>query len=165
MKEIKVESKQEIIENEIKKIFEFNLTPADFAKKVQEISASRQALSKENAEFTVRKSQNKARVDTFEAEINDNFNILEQGWEERLVDVTEVRNYIDCTVTYIFKGEKLEERAMTVDERQVEMRPVLAVNNKKDAPAGGSDIQDHIRAETHSRTKHSAVDGPTGEEP
>lgn len=167
-----------LLKTKVKRSFAFKLTDAD-----------RAAMMIKTAAWDAEIEELEAKKKEANAEFNSKINALHEkrqvlskavreGEEQRTVDATEERDYAADQVRYTFEGKVLEERPMSIEERQkpLAIKPPkkgpkrrFPGNGKdaadfKKAAAGDKDDDDlaaHIRQETNSKTKHSAVDGPT----
>lgn len=158
------------------------LTDAELATKMIKVVA----LNKEIRELTRKKKERVASINEEIKAKTKSLSLIDEmvdaGYEKRMVEAIEERDYAENEVRYIIDGRVVESRLMTTDEAQlrIEMQARKVVNptakrkfpgNGKDpadfkkAAAGDKDDDDedltaHIRAETSKKSKHSSVDGP-----
>lgn len=152
------------------RVLTFSLTNDEIADRVARAVKLRSQIADIEAEADDAKQVFKGRVAEKTGELSKLYGIEATRQEDRLVNCTERRDFNLGLVQYVFNGTVMEERTMTVGERQTEMKPVLQDNKNVHERTDGqeepqaSDISDVIREETRRSSKHSAVDGPTGDD-
>lgn len=130
------------------------------------------ALDGEMAELAAEKSK-------FDAEMKQKINeretqrlqisaVLRAKHEKRVVLCKEFKNLDANAMEYWFEDEKMDERALTFEERQLDFEatpPPQTRRGRKPKAAEDSekpqetDVADVLKAETSRKTKRSAVDG------
>lgn len=83
-----------------------------------------QLIGETEREFDSVKKRFKGKIETQESDLADVLRTIREGEEVRLVECIERKDYQRHIVEYIYEGEVMEERAMTIDERQTEMKLV-----------------------------------------
>lgn len=164
-------------ERTIMKEITFTLSDKDKAELGKRAGAVDKELADLKEEFADVRKDFKSRIDLKDRELKNLLRASRDGKEERMVEVTEVKDFDAVKVRYMFKGKVVLERDMEWAERQTEMK-VDNGKSKKSAKddvrakmaspvAGGvsgpsvngrADVSDVIKEETNKKTKKSAVD-------
>ena len=155
------------------KEFEFKLTRAELADKAEEMSALDGECIGLEREFDKVKKDFTAKIRDCEVKRHVISAVVRNKSEVRAVEVTMTKDFASKLVQFWFKGDVLEERAMTQQEMQLELDlrankgKKKLTNREKDAVKSGKaaraeapaeDISGVIRAETSRRSKRSSVD-------
>lgn len=158
-------NENEIMTQTVTRPLTFRLTHVDIAEKAEAAAELEEQIREEEEDFAELKTEHKAKVEKLEAERRKIMRTIRHKEELRTVTCTEERDFHSNTIRYRFEGQVYDERAMTAAERQLEMKPVLAVDNTAQATepttATDDEVAQVIREETSRHTKHSATDGPT----
>lgn len=141
------------------KEFKFKLTNQEIIQKAKLSADLMEQIKTAEEDFAHIKKANTDKIKTLKGQKAHELKLISQGFEDRIVEVLEVRDYAEGIVRSYFNDVLLEERVMTSDERQVEMTLPTKETIVDTAPHL-SDISDVIRQETSKRTKLSSVDGP-----
>lgn len=115
----------------VKHSLKFNLTDEEKAKRGLEAAD----LNADIAELTIEK---KIATDEYSAKIkdrtarrNDLLKQVKDGVENREVECIEVKNFDAGKVEYYFEGEKMHERELTEEDKQLELDEAASKKSKK----------------------------------
>lgn len=165
----------DIERREVEREIDFKLSEeevAQFARKAAEVE---QEAAKIMIEFESVKKDWKAKLKVHESERLNLMSMIRDGFQKRKVKCLEQKDFKTNTVFYIYGGSIMDERALTVDERQSALAmsgfghsPVVAPSSEDEAMANvplsqdeqSREMRDVIRDETRAATKHSSLDGP-----
>lgn len=101
----------------------FKLTEKEIAQKGKSAAESKTRLTEKNHEFENVKQKYKGEIGAIECELSDHLSTIKRGTEDRTVECTMVKDFSRHVVEYVYNGEIMEERPMTMDERQPELLP------------------------------------------
>lgn len=108
-----------------RKIFKeiaFALTDSELITKAKTAAVlSKEIDQKENALKDYVKVE-KENIKKLDFEKRRNLKLVREGKEDRVVEVNQLMDYAEGKISYVYQGEVVEERVMTVEERQVEMQ-------------------------------------------
>lgn len=141
----------EIRTAKIRRHFDFALTDADYKRLATEYATiSRQKRTLE-AELEDKKAELKGAIDKLTAGINRIARLYDAEKESREVEAKVVFDFNAATVSYWHQNMLLEERAMTADERQIEMGPVLV--SKPAKPSEDDQVVEGLSSYTGSEAE------------
>lgn len=135
-----------------RKWFSFQLTTEETAKKgLRAAELAVEIVTKEEEANSV-KDKFKGEVATLRREQAGLHRTIRAGSEQREVDCEEVKDWDRLLVEWKYKGDVMESRPMTAEERQVKLKLVSA----KDAKPLSAPIAEVMREETSRKTKQDA---------
>jgi hypothetical protein len=102
----------------VTKTLTFTLTETEIANRGRDAADTRSELTEIMAEFEEIKQDFKGRIGAREAMLTSLLRTIKRGTEERTVECEMVKDFDRMTVQYVFNGAIMEERAMTIEERQ-----------------------------------------------
>lgn len=132
---------QNIRRAKIKKSFDFALHPLDFDRLTLEHGEITTKISDLEGELEDKKKELKGAIDKLTAEMNRLNRLFRHRKETREVESDVLFDFNSGIVSYWHRGQMLEERAMTGDERQVEMGPVLVSTGAPKAQDGEDTVE------------------------
>jgi len=139
-------------QKDVTRTLTFQLTESDFAVKARILAELNSESCGDSVRFEALKKHWKRKIEDTQEKISDVMDLVLEGEEARVVECLEIKDFDRNLVSYSYKGEIMEERAMTVEERQLEMIP-----REPEQARPSSDIQDVIRDETNVKTKQASV--------
>lgn len=142
-------------ERKIYREFKFKLTNEQIIHKAKITADLVEKVELEESRFTDLKKAHKETLKYLQGEKRSQLRKIRNGYEEKIVECIEVRDYSEGKIFYVYEGQIMEERAMLAEELQVEMPLKTKTEETKDYS-----VRDVIREETSRNTKLSAVDGP-----
>lgn len=117
-------------------------------------------------------SKYRLRIKALTESINKLSRAVKNGFEERNVECTMIKNFSENRVEYWYKDQMLESRDMTADDRQAEMQ--IAEDEETHTPSRRrrsftemsqppereeDEVSEVIKMETSRKTKRSSIDG------
>ena len=127
----------------IQKEVEVTLTQEETLHRGQKVAAAWAAVMKDEFEAKKVAKEWKEKIDGQYAEITKDTRAIETGKEYQKVEVEEVRDFQKGSISWWHRGSKVEERAMTAHELQMEI-PVDGEEEEEE------DFDDAIEAEIKS---------------
>ena len=167
----------------ITKEFTFKLNDKEVADRGRAAGKLRREINALVAELEEIKAERTAAIKAKAAERDHHLSVIDDGKENRLVEVEMRKNFEAKLIQYYFKGALLEERAMSPEEMQMALPLKAKKKAKEKEPTGAqktyakakgtahassngkakeNDVAATIREETSRKTKRSAVDGIYG---
>lgn len=101
----------------------FNLTEAEIGDKARAAAELRVQVAMAEAELSGIKSQFKERIEELDGALGEHLSCIRRGKEERKADVEDRYDYARGVVETVHKGEVVEHRTMTAEERQLGLFP------------------------------------------
>lgn len=138
----------------ITKEFQFKLSQGDYESLGKGVGALSQEIQNLATQFEEVKDTWKAKIKAREAKRDDILNVLGAGEEKRTVEAVMEKDFEANEVRFWFEGVTIDRRAMTEQERQVEMD----LREKKQKPV--SDDEAHKRARG---VRQKIEKGPNGQ--
>lgn len=160
------------------KEFDFKLSMRELAERAQKMAALSGEAADEERALAAISAQKRLKIKEVYEELDKIAAAVRSGKEARMCEAIMSKDHAVGLVQFWFKDEDsgnyalIEERAMTEEERQMDIADVSSIphpeaaarrKGKKAKPAAppteDEDIADVRAAETGRRTKRSAVDG------
>lgn len=157
----------------VKRALPFKLTDQEKARKAEaaaELNEQLEAAVKAKKEEVAKHTE---KISSLTKRISGHLHAISTGEERREVQCLEVKNFEKDQVEYSFKGEVLETRPMTADDRQLDLKTQKGKKEAKEIPKyqrlaprytpkkqddGDEDIAQVHKLETSRKTASSAVD-------
>lgn len=111
----------------VKKEVLFELTESEFAERSKIMASLDEQIHQLEREAENMKKRFKAEIELLSGQRRHVSKIVKAGQEIRVVDCTEVQDVEKYLVNYWYRGKLVEQRAMTPDERQLELLPTAGV--------------------------------------
>lgn len=157
----------DVVDQDITKSLTFELSNDETADKGRAAAEIRHELVKMREEFKELQATQKGKLAAKEQELAKTLRLIRDGKEERTVACVMRKDFGRMTVQYIFAGNVQEERAMTIEERQLDLdmqRKKREAANKKSTSqtveqptSRQADLKAVIKEETNAKTKHDLV--------
>lgn len=157
-----------IKEQEISKKLTFELTQEEIANKGRDAAKLSKELFELELDFDDVKKAWKARISAKSQELSKTLKVIDAGTEDREVVCTCRKDYDSLTVQYIYGGKLMEERAMSIEERQLELdfekkkrqkeAQAKLKESESERPSDAQrELRDVIREETNAKKKVDLV--------
>lgn len=122
--------KQKNESTKVKRALPFKLTDEEKARKGEAAANLNEQLEVAVAAKKVEVDKHSLKIKDLTKKISNTLHAISTGEERREVQCTEIKNFEKNLVEYVFKGQTLESREMTADDRQL----VLADKPEKKGP-------------------------------
>ncbi len=110
------------MENKVNKEVWFDLSDAQIAEKAREAAKVSKEVGDLEAEAKDTSASYKSRISKKELEVRGLMQVINAGKESRYCFCDMEKNFERNVVQFYFEGKLVEERAMTHEERQLEMQ-------------------------------------------
>ncbi len=148
-----MESEHEDVE--VQKSLTFKLTTQEIADKGRKAAELERETGEQESQFENVKAEWKGKINKLENEKRDLLRTIRKGEEERQVQCIMRKEYSRMVVQYLWKGIVMEERAMTLDERQLSIVPSTSPQRiQEDLPLTEEDesVRSIMREQMNRRT-------------
>lgn len=155
-----------VVDVDVTKAFNFPLTETELAEKARKSGALKHELLELTEEQKKKNGEMKRRIADKQSELDTVLRAQHEGEEERTVSCTMRKNYDKLTVQYIFQDKIMQERAMTLEERQLDLEEARRKREKDQAKVAQAkatptskqaELKQVIREETNVKTKKDLV--------
>lgn len=109
------------LSRKLMKEIDFTLTEPQLIAKAKAAAEREDTLLELTKELKGIKESYKERMDVVKEDLHLLLNSIHEGKETRVIECLEIRNFAENWVRYLFEGEVVLERALSGEERQLEM--------------------------------------------
>lgn len=169
----KLQNTQDVQDTVVEEFLDFKLTEDDFAEKGKEAGRTSGELSQLENQFDTVKKDWKEKIENKEGELSVILRTIRAGTEKRKVKCIKQKDFQAHMVRWIFDGQVMHERAMELNERQMELVKTKTLGqvqgevNEKEAMkaqmASGDpkarELREVMREETNKKTKKDLSTG------
>lgn len=158
------ESLGDVTDQELTKSLTFDLTIEETAAKGKCAAEIRHELTKMREEFKELQATLKGKIAQKEQELAKTLRLIRDGKEERTVSCIMRKDFTRMIVQFLFGDKVQEERALTIEERQLNLDEQRKKREGTKKPQGieqptsrQAELKQVIREETNAKTKADLV--------